>query len=542
MRVVHPQSPSLAPSRRFQGLVGTVLGEYRIDRWLAEGGMGTVFEGWDLLSRRRVAVKVMDLRDADGDQLRVRFKREVHQLASMKHPHVTTLIDHGITGDIAFLVMEFVTGVKLSTHLAERGPLKVDEFAPVAAQILRAVGHAHRHRVMLRDIKPDNIMLCPVDGPVPFVKLIDFGLARFEDETDKVTTNRLIGTAAYLAPEQVRGERLDMRVDVYALGVLFYRMLSGVLPHDADNFAALLFRKVERDPCPLETVLPPGRDVPAPLMDLVHACLARDRAGRPRDADAVLQRLVEILPASSFRTPPAPHANTAVMFEDDDEAWQDDPTKVRRPGDLPWVPPRPAPSSRILDATGRPRWWAAALGAVAAGVVVGWSTLRARNLATLHDEGIEVLAEDPVADHPPSVGWFIPVVEAPERPPADDVSTPVAEPPLVGPVAPVTSSSDGSTRRLRRSVPEPRGVSAEAAVPERSVDAPSRSEDAPEPGDDLLPAASPIAAGRGSRNPFMGLEPSQLQESEPKPEPEAVEVGRDSDASLESTSPSGDVP
>jgi hypothetical protein len=157
--------------------------------------------------------------------------------------------------------------------------------------------------MMHRDIKPSNIMLCVRKGRANFVKILDFGMAKLIAGEQDITTEQIVGTASYLSPEQIKGEAVDARVDVYALGVLFYRMLSGRTPFEADNNPAILYKHVN-DPAPaLESVLPPSHGVPAGLIELIMQCLAKEPDARPSDADAMVEALIDCVQASMFHLP-----------------------------------------------------------------------------------------------------------------------------------------------------------------------------------------------------------------------------------------------
>lgn len=291
---VRGSSPFMTPSDQLLGL--RLAGRYEVERYLARGGMGAVFLGTDRETRNAVAIKVV-VPDLEADAALVaRFERETRQLAAMQHPNVVKLLDHGIENGRRFIVMEYVRGSNLARRLIDDGPLTLEAFVPIARGILAAVGYAHVHGIMIRDIKPDNVMI-DAHGEV---KLLDFGLARLEGDSDRVTTQHLVGTAAYLAPEHILGQTVDVRVDVYALGVLFYRLLSGRFPLEADNPAALIYKHVNGKPVPLPMVLPEGRALPPELVRLIHDCLAKSPDDRPANADEVLERLIDSVPTALF--------------------------------------------------------------------------------------------------------------------------------------------------------------------------------------------------------------------------------------------------
>jgi hypothetical protein len=176
---------------------------------------------------------------------------------------------------------------------------------PIAAQVLKGVGHAHSREMMIRDIKPSNIMLCQRKGRSNFVKVLDFGLAKFMRNEVPLTEGYVLGTAGYLAPEAIVGGPLDLRVDVYALGVLFYHMLAGAPPFAGCEDATIFYKTINERPRPLVELLPENHGVPEGLLELIDDCLAKDASQRPADANIVVERLIDVVPATFFRLPSA---------------------------------------------------------------------------------------------------------------------------------------------------------------------------------------------------------------------------------------------
>ena len=190
-------------------------------------------------------------------------------------------------------------------HLRRSG-LPLREFSAIAEQVLSAVAVAHEQKMMLRDIKPSNIMLCERDGKANFVKMLDFGLAKLVDGDDvEVTKAHVIGTAGYLAPEQIKGEDADVRVDVYALGILFFVMLTGKSPIIGDSDGAVLYNHVHGEPLRLEAVLPEGHDIPEKLIELIHQCMEKSPTRRPEDARAISKALRAAVDDENFELPEA---------------------------------------------------------------------------------------------------------------------------------------------------------------------------------------------------------------------------------------------
>ncbi|HEY0136804.1 MAG TPA: serine/threonine-protein kinase, partial [Nannocystis sp.] len=285
---------------------GTTLGgRYTIVRLIARGGVGLVYLARRSISNDAVVVKVLAASVVGDSETAARFDREAQRLRGIQHPNIVAMVDYGRTDGSAYLVMEYLEGELLSAYAARRGPLALADFTPIAAQILKAIGYAHEHGLMHRDLKPSNIMLCTRKGRANFVKILDFGMAKLVDDERDITSEQIVGTANYLSPEQIRGEAIDARVDVYAIGVMFYALLSGRLPFTADNNAALLYKHVHEPPPPLGSRLPDGHDIPPQLVALVHRCLAKDVADRPLDANAVAAELVACIPGELFHLPVA---------------------------------------------------------------------------------------------------------------------------------------------------------------------------------------------------------------------------------------------
>jgi serine/threonine protein kinase len=299
--------PSTKPSDTVTDpMIGQTLGgKYAITRLIGRGGVGLVYRASQTEPARDVVVKVLSPHwERDAEAL-ARFDREAKRLSALQHPNIVEMFDHGHDNGRSYLVMELLQGELLSDHIARKKRLTLEEFVPIAAQILKGIGHAHLREMMVRDVKPANVMLCERKGRANFVKILDFGLAKLLRGEHPITEEHVMGTVGYLAPEAIKGEPLDLRVDVYAIGVLFYYMLAGKLPFDGETNEAVFYKTIN-DPVPkLADVLPPGHGVPEGLIELIHACLEKNRTKRPADADTIVERLIDVAPASMFRLPRA---------------------------------------------------------------------------------------------------------------------------------------------------------------------------------------------------------------------------------------------
>ncbi|WP_181197607.1 serine/threonine-protein kinase [Enhygromyxa salina] len=287
-------------------LIGQTLGgKYTIDELIGRGGMGHVYSATSTEggATRDLVVKMIAPPLAQQPQAMARFEREAKRLDGLRHSNIVEMYDYGREGGRAYIVMEFVDGELLSDFMARKGRLTLAEFVPIAAQILKGVGHAHSRDLMVRDIKPANVMLCERKGRANFVKIIDFGLAKMLEGDEDITKQHFIGTSGYLSPEQIKGLEIDLRVDVYALGVLFYQMLSGRMPFEAENDTTLLYKHVHEFPTPLSEVLPDDHEVPDELVHLLHDCLEKDPDQRPRDANEIVEKLIDCVPMAMFKLP-----------------------------------------------------------------------------------------------------------------------------------------------------------------------------------------------------------------------------------------------
>jgi len=267
---------------------GRVLGgRYRLDALLARGGMASVWTAQDSLLARRVAVKTLHPELAVDDSLRVRFRNEAIAVASLAHPDIVATYDTGEDDGVAYFVMELVDGPNLRVLLDERGQLEVGEAVRVARGVAAALDHAHRNGIVHRDIKPANVLV-PPHGPV---KVTDFGIAKAEGSGDLTRSGTVVGTARYLAPEQVQAAPVDARTDVYAVGLLLFEMLAGHSPFQGGTDMEAALARLTVAPPPLRALRP---DVPPALEAITTRCLALSPENRFPDAHTLLVALDEL--------------------------------------------------------------------------------------------------------------------------------------------------------------------------------------------------------------------------------------------------------
>jgi serine/threonine-protein kinase len=284
-------------------LAGAVLdGRYRVDTLIATGGMSGVYRGLDLRLDRPVALKIMDSRYAGDNQFLTRFQREARAVARLKDPGLVAVYDQGIDGQHPFLVMELIEGGTLRELLVERGPMPPHAVAAVLGPVLGGLAVAHREGLVHRDVKPENVLISD-DGDV---KIADFGLVRALAEAKITSTSVILGTAAYLSPEQVSTGDATPASDVYAAGILVYELLTGSTPFTGDTALAVAYQRMDHDVAPPSTII---GGVPAQFDDLVLRATAREPADRFADADEMAREIEEIvdeLGLPDFRVP-APH-------------------------------------------------------------------------------------------------------------------------------------------------------------------------------------------------------------------------------------------
>jgi serine/threonine-protein kinase len=300
--------------------IGTVLGgKYRIVRKLGEGGMGAVYAAVQEPLGRKVAVKVLLPVLARDATLVGRFQREAELAASLGHPNIVQVTDFGVDDGSAFLVMDLLDGESLGGLLERDVTLAPSRVCFIAAQVLSALEAAHSRGVVHRDLKPDNIYLTSVSGVADLVKLLDFGIARLieGDGDQKMTaTGQVLGTPAYMSPEQARGKPVDARSDLYALGVVMYEALSGHMPVNGSNYHELMFAIVGETPTPLAQLVP-GLD-PA-LVAVVERAMAKDpnarfaSAAEMRAALDALGPLQASSPARVASMPPTRDSSAVAM-------------------------------------------------------------------------------------------------------------------------------------------------------------------------------------------------------------------------------------
>jgi len=283
----------------YESWVGRVIdGRYQIESLLGEGGMGAVFAAEHLKLMKKVALKVIHPEFAGDGEVAERFAREAMASAQLEHPHVATATDYGTLPEGgAYLVMQLVQGESLSDRLDREGAMDWTLACEVIAQVADALSTAHKKGIVHRDLKPDNVMLEPRDDGTLLVKVLDFGIARVASDAvgragpALTRVGTVIGTPGYMAPEQALGEEVDYRIDLYALGLLLYEMITGQPVFDLVDLTAIVTRQLTEEIEPLANVasVPPG------LSELVMRALDRKKEQRPESAAAVRDGLRQLV-------------------------------------------------------------------------------------------------------------------------------------------------------------------------------------------------------------------------------------------------------
>jgi len=303
------------------------LGKYRVMAVLGRGGMGVVFKAQDPHLDRFVALKAMLPSLATSRSAKERFFREAKAAAALKHPHIVTIFDVGEDRGAPFLAMEFLEGEALDDRVKRDSRIPVPDILRIGKEVAEGLEAAHERGLIHRDIKPGNIWL---EGKKGQVKILDFGLARaMADETHLTQSGAIVGTPAYMAPEQACGEKVDHRCDLFSLGCVLYRMCTGELPFKGSNTLAIISALALENPVPPLSLNPA---LPAELSDLVMKLLAKKREDRPADARAVAEALVAIMMHSTRpvieampQTAVVPSANADDPFANIDDSGYENP-------------------------------------------------------------------------------------------------------------------------------------------------------------------------------------------------------------------------
>ncbi|WP_438017395.1 protein kinase [Sorangium sp. So ce315] len=275
--------------------------KFKIHSLLATGGMGVIYRGEQIALERQVAIKVLTPTNSSNQidpNFHKRFFLEASILARLQHPNIVTVFDYGRVENMEperyFMAMEFLEGETLFRRLRKAGRLSAPDAMGIARQIARGLREAHKHGVVHRDLKPSNVMLVPGEDTGELVKILDFGLVKvLADDSEELTQQgSFLGSPRFMSPEQISHGKVDLRTDVYSLGVIVYQMLCGKVPFEAQNSVQILIAHLQQ-PVPRMRERNPEAEVPEVLEAFVMRCLSKDPDGRPANMEAFIRGLGE---------------------------------------------------------------------------------------------------------------------------------------------------------------------------------------------------------------------------------------------------------
>ncbi|MCW3473888.1 serine/threonine-protein kinase [Limobrevibacterium gyesilva] len=447
------------------------LGKYELRGTLGRGAMGTVYEGWDPMISRKVAIKTVRLPDAadpEAQEELARFKREAQAAGRLNHPNIVGVFDYGETAELAYIVMEFIDGQSLKGVLDKQERFAPTEIVRVMEQLLAGLQFSHERGVVHRDIKPANVMITSGGQ----VKIADFGIARIESSS-MTQAGTVLGTPAYMSPEQFMGQTVDARTDIYSSGVLLYQLLTGERPFEG-SMSAIMHKALNTEP-------PRPSDLSVTAPSALDAVVAKAMAKRPEQRYADAEAFARALRAA-FEQP----ASTASA--DDTDATMVRPTGVQQTG------PAPAPASPPARPAAPATPGGSRLPLIAGGGVIGLALLGGVGWYLLQPG---TMPEQQVQATPPAV----PAPPAP--PPAPPAPTPAPQP---APVPTPTQVPAPQPTPTPTPAPAPPPAPAPAPIPVPSPPVPSPP--APPPMPQPVPAPAPVP-------------PAPLQPVPPPPVPPA---------------------
>jgi serine/threonine-protein kinase len=320
---------------------GTLSGRYETGERLGSGGMSNVYKVTDRILERTVAVKILAEHLSDDDRFVARFRREALAVAKLIHPNIVQVYDTGVDEGRHYIVMEYVAGRSGAQILQRHGPVDDETAAEIGIQACAGLDYAHRRGIIHRDVKPGNLMITggPVGGGEMTMKLTDFGIARAIEQTRITQVGSVVGTAAYLAPEQVRGEEATPATDVYALGVVLYQFLTGRLPYEGSSLAELAVRQQNEKPLPPSTY---NSEVPETLSTAVLAALEGDPNRRYASAEELATGLTLGLQGEDVTLPLEGGTAATNVLGSDTAATR----HLDRTAQTEYRPARPSPTRR----------------------------------------------------------------------------------------------------------------------------------------------------------------------------------------------------
>jgi serine/threonine-protein kinase len=323
-----------------------IAGRYRINKKLGEGGMGAVYRGEQISLKRSVAVKLLRPELSQNQMILQRFNAEAQAVAKLSHPNTVNIYDFGQDSDgTLFIAMEYIEGKSLREAIQQEGPFSVTRALAIALQVAAALSDAHAQGIVHRDLKPDNVMLQARGKQKDVVRVLDFGIAKLRDEnrsTQAAMTQQgdMLGTPQYMAPEQIKGEAIDGRTDVYALGCMIYEMVTARLPFEGTTIMAMLSKHLVEDPIP-PTQRRPELNLPPALDQLILQAMQKE----PKDRAANMEAFADQMGALLGQLPPDPNSmNRSGALSMQQGAVAGVPTPPPS-AFRPMTPPPPGPAS-----------------------------------------------------------------------------------------------------------------------------------------------------------------------------------------------------
>jgi serine/threonine-protein kinase len=428
------------------------IGRYQILAKLGHGGMGVVHKAYDPILQRTVAVKTIASEVELTPELRSRFFREARSAAQLSHRNIITIHDLGEENGQLFLAMEYLDGQDLRSRTLNGPPMRLERKLDIMIEICQGVGHAHKKNVIHRDIKPANIFITGTGE----VKILDFGLARMVS-SELTRSNLTIGTPAYMSPEQVRGEAVDHRSDIFSTGVVFYELLTAKAPFGGESYGAILFKILQTDPERIDRL---EASVPQPVCEVVTRALAKDLADRYQDMDEMLRDLVvcqQLLRAGSLAMP----HDEGLLLPADAPTMLSTPVKTPMPAGtpahgrtpMPSGPQMPSPSpvpTPVPPARSRSPLWLGMGGGLLAVAIAAVVMLLMRGTPPPEPAQPPTQVEQ-AAPPPPAPGPAVPA------PPATAQAQPEPQPAAPPEKPPERPAPDPSADTARRSAESARG-------------------------------------------------------------------------------------
>jgi serine/threonine protein kinase len=297
-------------------LLGQILeGKYEVLEKLGAGAMGAIYRARHILMEREVAFKILHSHLVENEDFLKRFRNEAQITSKLRHPHAVTIFDYGVIKNLPYIVMEYVPGSTLKDLILDEGALSFGELFPILKQVLSALREAHRIGILHRDLKPDNFILTKQEDGTYFVRVLDFGVAKLISQNQTQTQHQQLemffGTPRYASPEQASGKELDVRTDIYALGVIMFEALTGEVPFEASSMKELLLKHLNQPPPALRQINP---NISESLEAVVLKCLQKDREERFENVAALEQALYEIAePRYSRQAYERTASNTSIL-------------------------------------------------------------------------------------------------------------------------------------------------------------------------------------------------------------------------------------